>query len=222
MPDIAPAWYVSLAGSVQALGAAARDLRAAHDHAQHAAWTADPARLVAAPGLITVPGTGTPSTAGAEPVRPHEEALRQLGDLYAVLRQHTYELYENAALGHAYGAAQALTAVLRGDRPVTVVLARDAHGRYVRPAGGLPDLAQSLTVQAGGPELDRLRGDLLAHLDAYEALATDAFDTDAPGDEDSGDDPGLADAAHAYGEQAERSLAHLIRFADAHGFLQAG
>jgi hypothetical protein len=207
-PAITLSWHVSLIHSVQALGAAARELRAAHSLARQTAWTADPTRIVQHHGTFGVTGTD----GSALPVRPHEEALWQLSDLYMVLEHHTRELYENAALGYAYGAAQAVTAVLRGERPATVELTRDPHGHYAHPADGLPDVSQSLTVEAGARELDRLRGQFLTCLD------TDNGDSS----ESARDGADLADAAHLYGKQAERTLDHLIRFADAHGFLQAG
>ncbi|WP_329177092.1 hypothetical protein [Streptomyces sp. NBC_01477] len=194
MPDTAPAWHLSLTDSVYALGAAARELRAAHQHAQLTARTTDPARIVPVPGHVT--------TAGAEPVRPHDEALWQLSDLYMVLEHHTAELYENAALGYAHGTAAAVQAVLRNDHPRHVDLPRDRNGMYVLDPADLPDLSQSLTTAAGARDLADLRARLLAC--AQE------------------DDPAaLANTAYAYGECAERALRHLIRHAETHGFLHA-
>lgn len=182
-------WHDDLTASVHALGAAARELRAAHDNARHASRAVDPARLVPLPGLL--------STSDDEPVRPHDEALWQLTDLYAALEQHTGELYANAASGYSHGAAQALAAVLRAERPHRVTLPRDADGTYALP-GDLPDLAASLTTAAGSHELAE------RHARVRTASGTD-----------------LADAATAYGEQAERTLTHLIRFAADRGFLHA-
>ncbi|MFJ2632737.1 hypothetical protein ACIO6U_12410 [Streptomyces sp. NPDC087422] len=199
MPDIAPDWHLSLTDSVYALGAAARELRTAHAHARHTAWAADPARIVPVVGLLTVPD--------AEPVRPHDEALWQLSDLYMVLEHHTHELYENAALGYAHGAAAAVAAVLRSERPRHVELPRDRHGNYTVTADGLPDVSPSLTRDAGSAELANLRARVIA---CEPADGEEEFTVE------------LADAAYAYGERAERTLQHLIRFADAHGFLQAG
>ncbi|SFE28196.1 hypothetical protein SAMN05216251_102364 [Actinacidiphila alni] len=199
MPDIAPEWHLSLTDSVYALGAAARELRTAHSHARHTAWAADPARIVPVVGLLTVPD--------AEPVAPHDEALWQLSDLYMVLEHHTHELYENAALGYAHGAAAAVAAVLRSERPRHVELPRDRHGSYAVTADGLPDVSPSLTRDAGSAELADLRTRVIA---CEPADGEEEFTVE------------LADAAYAYGERAERTLQHLIRFADAHGFLQAG
>jgi hypothetical protein len=199
MPDIAPEWHLSLTDSVYALGTAARELRTAHSHARHTAWTADPARIVPVVGLLTV--------SDAEPVRPHDEALWQLSDLYMVLEHHTHALYENAALGYAYGAATAIAAVLRSERPRYVELPRDRHGHYTVTAADLPDVSPSLTRDAGSSELADLRALLIAC---------------EPDDEEAEFTADLADAAYAYGERAERTLHHLIRFADTHNFLQAG
>lgn len=203
MPDTTAEWHLTLTDSVYALGAAARELRAAHQHAHLTARTADPARLIPVTGLLTVPG--------AEPVRPHDEALWQLADLYAVLEHHTRELYENAALGYAYGTAYALTAVLRSEHPRHTELSRDRAGRYVRSAEGLPDLAQSISHRAGGREL----ADARARFIEYDAAEGDQDDVEPEPTAD------LADAAYAYGERAERVLHHLLRLADNHGFLRA-
>jgi hypothetical protein len=194
VPESAQAWHLSLTDSVYALGAAARELRAAHQHASLTARATDPARIV--------PVLGTVATPGAEPVRPHDEALWQLGDLYMVLEHHTAELYENAAIGYAHGTAGAVQAVLRSDRPRHVELPRDRAGHYVLDPADLPDLSQSLTTDAGSGDLALLRTRLLAC-----AEADDIAD--------------LANAAYAYGECAERALHHLIRFAETNGFLHA-
>jgi hypothetical protein len=190
MPDTAatPPWHLDLTNSVRTLGAAADELRTAHANARHTARAVDPARLIPVPGLVTSSG---------EFVRPHDEALWQLTDLYAAVEQRAQELYENAALAYAHGAAQAITSVLRAQHPHHVDLTRGADDRYVL-AGELPDLDGSLTTAAGGPQLAALRGQVLAT---------------------SSDD--LADAAHAYGKQAEAALAHLIHFAADHGLLNA-
>lgn len=202
---VVPEWHRSLTDSVHALGAAVGELRSAHQHAQLAAYTADPARIVPVVGQIAVPG--------AEPVRPHDEALWQLSDLYMVLEHHTLELYENAALGYAHGTATALTAVLRNQRPRHVELPRDRADHYALPsAESLPDLGQSLTVAAGARELTALREQLIT----YEAARTAE-----QGDSDAEFSAVLANTAHTYGEHAERTLHHLIRLAETHGFLHA-
>jgi hypothetical protein len=190
MPDTAatPPWHLDLTNSVRTLGAAADELRTAHANARHTARAVDPARLIPVHGLVS---------SGGEFVRPHDEALWQLTDLYAAVEQRTQELYENAALAYAHGAAQALTAVLRAQHPHHVDLTRGADDRYVL-AGELPDLDGSLTTAAGGPQLAALRAHVLA----------------APSDD-------LADAARAYGKHAEAALAHLIHFAADHGLLNA-
>jgi hypothetical protein len=107
MTDSAPdasTWHLGLGDSVHALGAAASELRAAHSSARTTARAADPARIIPAPGLLTVRRTG--------PARPHDEALWELRDLYMVVEHHARDVYENAALGYAHGAAWAVAAVL--------------------------------------------------------------------------------------------------------------
>jgi hypothetical protein len=200
MPDTAatPPWHVDLTNSIRTLGAAADEMRTAHANARHTARAVDPARLTPVPGLVT--------TGSDEFVRPHDEALWQLTDLYAAVEQRTQELYENAALAYAQGAAQALTAVLRAQHPHHVDLTRDADGRYAL-TGELPDLDGSLTTAAGGPQLATLRARVLT------ASEPDTDDAELTTD--------LADAAHAYGKQAEATLTHLIHFAADHGLINA-
>jgi hypothetical protein len=196
-----PPWHLDLTNSVRTLGAAADELRTAHANARHTARAVDPARLIPVPGLLTV--------TGSEPVRPHDEALWDLTDLYATAEQRTCELYENAAVGYAHGAAQAITAVLHTQRPHHVELPRDTAGHYRLPAE-LPDFNGSLTAAAGGPELVALRAFVLVAYAGQDEAADTEFATD------------LADASHAYGKQAEATLAHLIRFAADRGLLNAG
>ncbi|MEW1866474.1 hypothetical protein AB0399_39910 [Streptomyces sp. NPDC088194] len=205
MPDTTPEWHLTLLESVHALAAASRELRDAHQHARHTARTTGPARIIPVPGLLTLPG-------GSEPARPHDEALWQLSDLYLVLEHHTRDLYENAALGYAHGTATALAAVLRAERPHHAELPRDRNGNYPLAADDLPDLSGSLTTQAGAHHLADLRAQLIACEQAQDNEEADA-ETELS--------TALADTAHAYGEHAERALHHLIRFADAHGFLHA-
>jgi hypothetical protein len=197
-----PDWHQHLAESVSVLGAAAYELYGAQQQARHTAWTCDPVRLVPFPGLVTVPG--------AEPARPHDEALWHLTDLYLGLAHHLKQVYENAALGYAHGAAHALTSVLRAEQPCQVELTRDRAGRYCVPAAGLPDLSESISKRAGGEELARLREVVMSYEECGDTLDTDGdLDTD------------LADAAYAYGEHAKAVLQHLLQIAVKNGFAQA-
>jgi hypothetical protein len=208
MPEPATEWHLSLTDSVYALGAAARELRAAHQHAHYTVWSNDPARLIPVVGLLNVTNT--------EPVRPHDEALWQLSDLYTALEHHAKELYENAALGYAHGAALAITSVLRSQAPHRVELARARSGRYVLPEDGLPDLSASISRRAGGCELADARGHFL---EAEQAANAEPTDDAADLTEEFATD--LANAACAYGECAEHVLHHLLRFAESRGFLSA-
>lgn len=206
MPGTTTDWSLSLTDSVVALGAAARELRAAHANARHTAWTTDPARLVPVPGLLHL--------ADARPVGPHNEAVWQISNLHLVLEHHTMELYENGALGYAYGTSQAIEAVLRSEHPSHVELRRDRNGKYLPLPDGLPDLTDSLGSQAGDRQLTALR-------DRFTECERAAHDAEVVGraPEFSAD---LADAAYAYGECAEKALRYLLRFAEEHGFLRAG
>lgn len=205
MPDITADWSLSLTESVFALGAAARELRAARNSARLIAWNADPARLVPVGGLLSV--------TDAEAVRPHDEALWQLSDLYMVLEHHTAELYENAALGYAYGAAHAIQAVLRSEHPQHVELSRDRNGLYRLLPDGLPDLSESLSSAAGSRQLAEHRKCVQVQERARDAAEVAGRVLDSSTD--------LADSRYAYGEQAEKTLRYLLRFAEEHGFLRA-
>jgi hypothetical protein len=195
-------WPQRLAESVSVLGAAAYELYGAQPQARHTAWTCDPVRLVPFPGLVAVPD--------AEPARPHDEALWYLTDLYLGLAHHLKQVYENVALAYAYGAAEALKAVLRAEKPCQVELVRDRAGRYCVPIGDLPDLSQSISKRAGGQELSRLRDLVLSFEPSSDGL-------DIDGDLSTE----LADAAYAYGEHAKAVLQHLLQIAVANGFAKA-
>lgn len=196
-------WMHSLTESVSVLGAAAYELYGAQQQARHAAWSCDPVRVVPFPGLVAVHGT--------EPARPHDEVLWQLTDLYLGLAHHLKQLYENAALGYAYGAASALQAVLRAESPCRVELPRDTSGRYCIPEDGLPDLVQSVAHADGGRELAELREAVLVLEDAEDDPEADA-DLETL----------YADTAYAYGEQAKAVLQNLLRRAAEHHYPQAG
>lgn len=177
------------------LTASVHALGAAADELRIAHITAvHAARTVDSARIVPLPGLlAVPDT---EPVRPYDEALFQLAYLYQTAEQRTWKLYESAALGYALGAAQAVAAVLRAEHPHHVTLARDLAGYYLLGADALPDFGGSLTAAAGAHDLAELRARVLT--------ATKAE---------------LADATQAYGERAELTLAHLIRFAADHGFL---
>lgn len=202
------AWFHSLTESVFALGAAAREYRTANQAVRVASWHTDPIRLLPVDGTLSVPG--------AHFVRPHDDALWRLGDLYTELESRTKDLFENTALAYAYGTAAALQSVLKGERPAAVEMRRDRRGAYVPPDGLLPDLREALDNWVGSNRLADLRHDLinrehacgvaedfaacddLADHEAYELTSASEFAV------------GLADAAYAYGEHAESALHFLL------------
>ncbi|MBC2877857.1 MULTISPECIES: hypothetical protein [Streptomyces] len=191
MTKPAVAWFQSLTESVFALGAAARELRMANDAARVAAWSVDPHRLLPVDGELNVPG--------APFFRPHEAAVCELANVYRQLENRTKRMYENTALAYAHGAAAAALAVLRGERPYHAELRRE-EGQYVLPATGLPNPTGLLGGWNGGPRLVGLRRVLLQRQDEADAAraerhcAADEFTVH------------LADAAYAFGEQAESAL----------------
>ncbi|MFI0737905.1 hypothetical protein ACH4PU_07335 [Streptomyces sp. NPDC021100] len=191
MTKPAVAWFQSLTESVFALGAAARELRMANDAARVAAWSVDQHRLLPVNGELNVPENPF--------FRPHDAAVYQLGNAYRQLENCTKRLYENTALAYAHGAAAAALAVLRGERPHRAELQRE-KGQYTLPATGLPDPTGLLGGWNGGPRLVELRRVLLQRQDEADAAreeprcGADEFVV------------GLADAAYAFGEQAESAL----------------
>ena len=169
------------------------------------ARTADPARIVPVTGLLTIPG--------AEPVRPHDEALWQLSDLYMVLEHHTpravRERRPRLRPRHRHRHRRRPAQRTAPPCPTPPRPGRQLPRPPPRPS---PTSAQSLTTAAGTRDLADLRDPAIACETAQDTEQADAeteFTT------------ALADTAYAYGERAERALHHLIRFAETHGFLHA-
>ncbi|MGK5638021.1 hypothetical protein ACSNOK_06840 [Streptomyces sp. URMC 126] len=191
MTKPAVAWFQSLTESVFALGAAARELRMANDAARVAAWSVDPHRLLPVNGELNAPEVPF--------FRPHDAAVCELVDVYRQLENRTKRLYENTALAYAHGAGAAALDVLRGERPHRAELRRE-EGRYVLPATGLPDPTGLLGGWYGGLRLVELRRVLLQRQDEADAARAEPR---CGADEFA---VGLADAAYAFGEQAESAL----------------
>lgn len=196
-------WFQSLTDSVHALGAAAREYRAANEAARVASWHIDPARLLPVDGSVHVPGRDF--------VRPHDDALLKLGDLYSDLRSSAQGLCENASLAYAYGAISAVRSVVAGERPPYIELGR-RDGRYELRKGSLPEMNRALGQWAGAEKLARLRERviereraraLVSDFEFYEDLA----DCETPElTAASACAAGLADSAYAYGEAAQGAL----------------
>ncbi|MEU8551829.1 hypothetical protein AB0C81_33490 [Streptomyces roseoverticillatus] len=184
------AWFDDLTASVFALGAAAREMRLAHQAAQVASWQIEPSRL----RLVT----GDVNIRGEYKISPCDIALGQVRGLSRAYQRMTADLYENLALTYAYGTAAALLAVIKGYRPRYVELQRDQTDHYLVPSGPLPDFRGDLGNWDGQRRLALLRSIVAARR------------LDHPGELSHGSLSGLADVAYAYGEQAETALHHLL------------
>lgn len=211
MTETTVAWFHSLTESVAGLGSAAREYRTAAQAVRIASWHLDPVRLLPADGSVRV--------IGSDRLRPHDDAVTQLGALYGDLGYRVRKLYENAALAYAYGTATVLAAVLAGDEPAHVALGR-RDGRYVLPRGPLPDFREPLTAWKDNESLAARREDLVERENA--AAIADEFAHYADlADYDVSDltaasklAAGLADTACAYGELAESALHFVLLNAD--------
>ncbi|MFC8829378.1 hypothetical protein ACFT9I_28985 [Streptomyces sp. NPDC057137] len=196
-------WFHSLTDSVHALGAAAREYRAANQAARVASWHIDPARLLPVHGSVHVPGRDF--------VRPHDDALLKLGDLYSHLARSTRDLYENASLAYAYSAISAVRSVLTGERPSHAELGR-RNGRYELPTESLPETSGDLGQWTGANHLARLREQVIERQHARALVSDFEFYEDLADCETaelttaSACAAGLADSAYAYGEAAEGAL----------------
>lgn len=209
MPNPTVAWFDSLTASAQALGAAAREYRTAAQTARIASWNTDPARLL--------PLNGAASVTGRDFVRPHHDAVWTLGKLFGGLRAETEKLYENAAQAYAYGTVTAVVSALRGEHPTHIELRR-RDGRYVLPAGPLPDLGEPLADWSRGERLAALRQQVIEREHARAAVAEFEFFEDL-GDCGAAEltearerASGLGDSSYAYGEAAESAL-HFVLLA---------
>ncbi|MGW6772001.1 hypothetical protein ACWGBX_16495 [Streptomyces sp. NPDC055037] len=211
MPKPTPAWFDTLTASVHALGAAAREYRTAHQTACTASWHVDPTRVL--------PVNGKLSVLERDFVRPQDDALWRLGELYGDLRDATKKLYENTAQAYAYGTATVVQSVLNGARPPHIVLGR-RDGCYVLPAGSLPDMQDGLSRWTGSERLASLRQRVLEQECALAYVSDLAFYEDLADYEcaelahASERAAGLADSAYAYGEAAESAL-HFVLLAAA-------
>ncbi|MCC3773070.1 hypothetical protein, partial [Streptomyces sp. UNOC14_S4] len=105
-----------------ALGAAARETRAADQAARAALWNFQPGRVRPVEGLLSIPGKYM--------VNPHRIALARLQSHLEVHQHEIAALYENAARAYADGAASALLSVVGGEYPQFVELLRDETGHY--------------------------------------------------------------------------------------------
>ncbi|WP_327088549.1 hypothetical protein OIE66_40580 [Nonomuraea sp. NBC_01738] len=193
--------YAELQASVYALGAAAREYQAALRLARTGAWGVRFDRLRPVDGEIIVPGR--------EAHRPHDMALFEIADKLGALVTCMETSYEDAALLYAYGATWAAHEIIQGRAPNLVeVRLRDS----IPAPGTRPVIGEHLTRWAGRTDYARALGTLL---DAELALehGSGLASEDDLADHEVGEmhdalirAEGLADAAYAFGVQAERSV----------------
>ncbi|WP_236241692.1 hypothetical protein [Streptomyces sp. CC228A] len=200
------AWFDSLTDGVHALGAAAREFRAAHEGARLASWTVDRTRVQDVHGEVLLPDVH-------RLVQPHDQAIWRIYDLCSAHERRVKELYEDTARAYAYGTAGAVLAVLDGKRPPYVELHRSGLVGRAVPGGRLPDLEQQLSRWNGSRHLSALRQAVLDR-----EYAADVAEQYADHDGDLADHQasevtqaseyaaGIANALYAYGEAAESAL----------------
>ncbi|UFQ16879.1 MULTISPECIES: hypothetical protein [Streptomyces] len=207
MSDTTRAWFHDLTESVFAVGAGAREYRMAHQAAQSAAWSFESARLDSVEGAVSVVGRYF--------IQPHHETLRNLKEIHDSTEVRIKALYENTSLAYAYGTAHAVADIARGQRPRHLEFAR-RDGFYGIPAAPLPNLEVVLARWPGGPNLIALGEILTEHIRARDLARDFSFyedfaDCHSPESaEASKFAAGLADAAYAYGEVAERALHFVV------------
>lgn len=216
MPDTTYAWFHSLSDSVFALGAAAREHRAASEAARVAAWSTEPNRLLPVDGTLRVNETRL--------LQPHDTAVTMLSQLFGGLRRHTEHLHENTCLAYAYGAAEGVRLVSQGNRPRHIELRRN-DGLYVLPpASLLPDLGRALAGWPGSERVARLRAEVMRYEFAASVHRAEPSNGNQSDHEASEVFPAseftasLADSAYAYGEVAESALNYLLLAARANHF----
>ncbi|MDX5569362.1 hypothetical protein PYK79_47305 [Streptomyces sp. ID05-04B] len=201
-------WDASLADSVFALGAAARECRTAHQAAVIATSHVDLDRLRLLDGKVARRHTGY--TGEQE---PHLAALSRIGQIQLQTQQSLNRLYEEAARAYAHGANWAVQQVLSGAEPAAVQLEVTTDGGHYVLEDGMPVL--TLDRYAGATALDAARR-------AYERCIVAGFEAEGIADQDYISDhdagqmhesldvaAGLPDAAYAYGVLAEGA----VRFA---------
>ncbi|MFE5521405.1 hypothetical protein ACFQ9Q_27320 [Streptomyces virginiae] len=199
-------WFETLTDSVSALGAAAREARTAHRAAQAAASHYNLDRLAHVDGAITVPGRSS-----TIPARPHDRVLFKIGTSCGEHERRMADLYEDAAVAYAYGAAWAIHRVLDGRQPPLVELGRTSDGRtaipdevfpYPSAFKGLDRWNEHQRFERARGELERL-GDLWTYVHGPdEPDIPDTFDPLDVTDKLEA----FPDAAFAFGRIAESAL----------------
>lgn len=151
--NLAPAnapWFEHLADSVDALGAAAREWKHAHQAAELAHAQSEPLRRVLHDGKVTgQPGPDETSWTRPFTRSPHSRAVYRIERLYLEAKHHARAEYGHAAMLYASGAAWAVCRVRAGEQPGRVVFVMDREG--------------------DGGQRDLVPGDLGVDVEAFEA-----------------------------------------------------
>ncbi|MEV0963296.1 hypothetical protein AB0J25_12020 [Streptomyces sp. NPDC049910] len=182
MPNRTLPWFDSLTDSVYALGEAAREYRHAYRAACLARESVDvdrrqlhEGRIDLAPHAKAVVTERFPFTRA-----PQEYAVFKLGRLYLDTEHATQEMYEEAALMYAAGAAWAIRRVQAGEQPPLVVFQRDSDGTFATRSymsvlyGGLPSFERYRDAGRLQAAYSRL-AERLAAADVAEDLAGEEF-----------------------------------------------
>lgn len=209
MPKSQP-WFKSLPDSVFALGAAARETRAAARAAELADAAYDLDRLRPIDGELHLDNR----PASSVPFRPHDAALFDIGGALMTHAHKMQRLYVYAVLGYAYGTAWAILRVLEGEQPPAVQLGRSDEGAYYVPGEvcPVPPLMPQLERWNDYPKLVAAREEWARCEEA--GLIADGLDAEEHlSDHEAGRmyvavdmAEGAPDAAYAYGQLAESGL----------------
>ncbi|MFI1334331.1 hypothetical protein ACH4U7_30335 [Streptomyces sp. NPDC020845] len=203
-------WFETLADSVYALGAAAREAQRAARTAELAREAYDLDRLRPVDGEVRLDGRDP----GGVPFRPHDAALFTIGKALMEQANKLRTLYTQTAEGYAYGTAWAILRVLDGQQPDAVQLGRSREGFYVIPG----ELSPIPPLMPGLERWNDYKKFVQAH--ARWAICEDAglfaeyLDERRPlSDHEAGElheaidtATGAPDAAYAYGQLAESAL----------------
>lgn len=203
-------WRNSLEDSIAALRSAANEYRAALQLARAGQWTVNLDRIRLADGRVSATGKGSSLIAS----RPHDSAICRINDLYRSLTADLMDGYEQAALLYADGATWAAQQVIDGHTPELVEVHHDHIGQPI--TGSRPRLDEHLAGWSGREQYLTAKAALIRcenARDAADELAERGYlaDHEASDMHEAFDvAAGLADAAYAYGLQAEAAVQYAI------------
>jgi hypothetical protein len=195
-------WRISLENSVLALRFAADEYRNALRLAQSGSWAVEITRTQFVQGEVVL--------RGGHSFNPHTDAQAVIADRYGQLVLTLEPSYEWVALRYAYGATWAAAEVIDGRTPDRAQVLYEAEGK---PAlGSRPEIAHHLDRWSGLPEFDAARL-ALTTCEAHRAYADEIGQSEDLADHEATEmhrayarARDLADAARAYGLQAEKAL----------------